>query len=446
MRAFLYYILRVILILTLSILVVKTYQHGFLFSSIILCLFTISSIIELYISQNKANKIANRIIHSMIYEDYTIDVEKNKAIHSSSTLRNVQRLYNQQKQAHKANLVQELVYDKLLNSLETGILILERQEDSTWKIFLINDYFTNLFSIPKVNSWKSLSKLIHGFTHHIENLDFKESKGSIEIKINNDTLQTFILQTSITKSAHHQYYIILLDSIQKVLDKKEKDTWENLLKVISHEIMNSLTPIHSLAYNTREILHTPTLQQEDMDDLLLSVETIINRTQHLKQFIDNYRKLTMLPIPNKKPTKVRQTLDNVYAILKTFLEQKDIHFELQCVTDIEVNWDPLQMEQVFINLLTNAMYAVEKQKGPRYITCKVYCTNHRLNIEFIDNGPGIPNEVQKKIFIPFYTTRINGAGIGLPLSKNIIEMHNGTLSYCYVDNQSIFTCSFTLNN
>ncbi|MHC5309094.1 sensor histidine kinase [Myroides sp. LJL116] len=446
MRAFLFYILRVILILTLSTLVVIAYQKGFLFSSIIIGFTTIGLIIELYYSQNKTNKITNRIIQSMIYEDYTIDMDKSKTLHSCSTLKNVQRLYDRQKQNHKANLVQELVYDKLLNSLETGILILEKQKDATWKIFLINDYFTNLFSIPKINSWKSLSKSIHGFTQHIEKLDFKESKETIEIKINNDTLQTFILQTSITKSPQNQYYIILLDSIQKVLDKKEKDTWENLLKVISHEIMNSLTPIHSLAHNTREILQTPSLEQEDMDDLLLSVETIINRTQHLKQFIDNYRKLTMLPLPNKKPTKIKNTLDNVYAILRTFLEQKDIIFELQCSQDLEVNWDPLQMEQVFINLLTNAMYAVEKQNKPRYITCKVHFTNHRLNIDFIDNGPGITSEIQKKIFIPFYTTRIEGAGIGLPLSKNIVEMHNGILSYSFVEKQSIFTCSFALNN
>lgn len=216
------------------------------------------------------------------------------------------------------------------------------------------------------------------------------------------------------------------------------------MKVISHEIMNSLTPIHSLAHNTLEILEEETiLSEDDMDDLKLSVQTIANRTDHLRNFIDNYRKLTMLPSPTKVWVNSAEVLMHSLAILKPLYQQHQITVNTAIDTQASQYWDSKQMEQVFINLITNAIYAVKNQEN-KEIILQLYERNNRLWIDIIDNGKGIPEEIKPRIFIPFYTTREDGAGIGLPLSKNIVEMHNGYLTFNRKENLTYFSLNFPL--
>jgi len=312
------------------------------------------------------------------------------------------------------------------------------------EIFFINDYFSGLFDIPKIKSWTNLERLLPSLTHHLEVLNFKESKESIDIKIEEEEKQTFILQTSNTISQNQEYFIVLLDSIQKVLDKKEKDTWENLMKIISHEIMNSLTPIHSLAHNTQQILEEEEhLSEEDIDDIKLSINTIVNRTDHLQQFIDNYRKLTMLASPKKQVVAPERILQlSVETLMPLFKQNKiTVHTDFSLQTTVE--WDTKQMEQVFINLLTNAIHATAKQEV-REININLYEKNNRICIDVEDSGAGILPEIKEKIFIPFYTTREEGAGIGLPLSKNIVEMHNGYLTYHRREDKTVFSLNFPM--
>ncbi|MDR2222280.1 MAG: GHKL domain-containing protein [Flavobacteriaceae bacterium] len=395
---------------------------------------------ELFFYQKKHYTTIDRIVLAMIYDDYSLKTNKEQ---SNETLANLQRLYHKLQEQQQQNDVRELVYLNILNNIETGIIILEKKEEQ-WNIFFINDYFSNLFDIPKIKSWKNLERLLPSLTSHLSLLNFKESKESIDIQIDREEKQTFILQTSNTTSQEQEYFIVLLDSIQKVLDKKERDTWENLMKIISHEIMNSLTPIHSLAHNTQQILEEEEhLSEEDLDDIKLSISTIVNRTDHLQQFIDNYRKLTMLSSPKKQVVSVNQVLKtSIETVTPLFKKQGiDININLELSTQLE--WDAKQMEQVFINLLTNAMHAVNKQEQ-KEIVIHLFEKNNRIWIEVQDNGAGILPEIKDKIFIPFYTTREEGAGIGLPLSKNIVEMHNGYLTYTRRDDKTIFSVNFPM--
>jgi nitrogen fixation/metabolism regulation signal transduction histidine kinase len=151
--------------------------------------------------------------------------------------------------------------------------------------------FFNLFSVPKVKP--------PTLCQEIENTGFNELKTSINIKIEQQEAQTFMLQTSLTKSFNKDYFIILLDSIQRVIEKKRKEAWINLMKIISHELMNSLTPIRSLSQNLLQIVDQDHLETEDFEDIKSSISTIINRSDHLQFFVENYRKLGCAS-PNKK--------------------------------------------------------------------------------------------------------------------------------------------------
>ena len=309
----------------------------------------------------------------------------------------------------------------------------------------MNDYFSNYFSIPKTHTWKSLSKMVPNLCAHLEKLHFKESKSTLEIRLEHEDKQTFMLQTSLAKSLDSTYYIVMLDLIQNVLEKKEKEAWINLMKIISHELMNSLTPIHSLAHNIQDITAQKEFSEEDHEDLDLCIKTIINRSNHLQHFIDNYRKLTMLPSPTKKSVAVLSVLNNSIETMRPILKLKHITLKTNFLKNIQLLWDSGQMEQVFINLVTNAIHSLEDHEN-KEIRIATFEKNNRYWIEISDNGMGIPEEIKDKIFIPFYTTRKEGAGIGLPLSKNIVELHQGYLTYNRRNQETIFTLSFPLED
>ncbi|MHC5201975.1 sensor histidine kinase [Myroides sp. LJL119] len=367
----------------------------------------------------------------------------NKVFTNHTLFKNTQKLYESLQKQAKLEQLKEEVYQNILNNVDTGILILEKRNQD-WSIFLANNYFLNLFEIPPIKSWYNLQRFLPGFTKHIEELDFRESKQTIDISIQKAHKQTFILQTKTTKSQNQVYYIVLLDSIQSVLDKKQRQNWENLMKIISHEIMNSLTPIHSLAHNSQEILKQKRINQQDLADIKISIQTIVNRTNHLSRFIDNYRQLTMLPSPVLKNTVVKDLLQNTINIITPLLKKDNIQVDLQIRTNINMNWDFMQMEQVLINLLTNAIFSVNTLSEQKKIQIKSWQSDSRLYIQINDNGPGIDPQILDKIFIPFFTTRTNGAGIGLPLSKNIVEMHQGYLQYLREQDLTKFCLIFPL--
>lgn len=432
--------IRFVFIVLLGIVAIQLFAKELFYSFFLVCLFIVALFAELFFYQKKHYTTIDRIVLAMIYDDYSLKTNKEQ---SNETLANLQRLYHKLQEQQQQNDVRELVYLNILNNIETGIIILEKKEEQ-WNIFFINDYFSNLFDIPKIKSWKNLERLLPSLTSHLSLLNFKESKESIDIQIDREEKQTFILQTSNTTSQEQEYFIVLLDSIQKVLDKKERDTWENLMKIISHEIMNSLTPIHSLAHNTQQILEEEEhLSEEDLDDIKLSISTIVNRTDHLQQFIDNYRKLTMLSSPKKQVVSVNQVLKTSIETVTPLFKKQGINININLELSTQLEWDAKQMEQVFINLLTNAMHAVNKQEQ-KEIVIHLFEKNNRIWIEVQDNGAGILPEIKDKIFIPFYTTREEGAGIGLPLSKNIVEMHNGYLTYIRRNDKTIFSVNFPM--
>ncbi|MFH6965679.1 sensor histidine kinase [Flavobacterium sp. FlaQc-28] len=418
------FFIRVLFVMILFFFCFFLIYKMFYFNAILVGSFALIMLAEMYFYVKSKLQFYDRTLLSILQDDFSTNFpEENKR----DNFKSLYALYEALKSRHQEQTSKELIYQSLLNNIDTAAVILEK-EDEDWKIFLMNDCFSRLFKVPKVSHWKYLKNYLPSLCYEIEKKEFSELKSAVSIKIEDQDLQTFILQTSRTQTYKKEYFIILLDSIQRVIEKKEKEAWINLMKIISHELMNSLTPIRALSQNLLQIVDQEKLEEDDFEDIKSSISTIINRSDHLQDFVESYRKLAMLPTPVKEMTQINALFDDCLRVMNPILKSENIQLINEINSSRSILIDKNQMEQVIINLITNSIYALKK-RSEKKLFLSSYTENNRFFIIISDNGKGIDPEIQDKIFLPFFTTRKDGAGIGLTLSKNIIEAHGGYLSY-----------------
>jgi len=414
--------LRLILIIIGIEWSIYFFKIGLLFTGIFgLCMVFLMGR-EMYFYVRNLVMIYNKTISSILQNDFTSDFSKHKFNKSYDDLF---QLYETLKNKHNEHISKDIIYRSILNNIETGVVILQKQQ-TDWNIFLMNDYFSSHFDVPKVSKWKYLKNQLPSLCEIIEKDDFNEIKTSIEISIKEQSKQTFVLQASRTEIFEQDYFIVLIDSIQNVVEKKEKDAWINLMKVISHELLNSITPIRSICQNLEDLVEQDSLSSEDLEDIKNSVQTMLRRSDHLQKFIEGYRKLAMLPSPKKEKTDVKDLIENSLHIMNPLFRKENIEVKNSILFNDSIYIDEQQIEQVLINLLTNSINALENRTSKK-ITISAEARENRVFIKISDNGKGVEKEIEDKIFLPFFTTRNEGAGIGLTLSKNIVEAHGGYL-------------------
>ena len=410
-----------------------TFSQKLPYTSFLCMLVFVFLLIELFSFIRSIFLFYDKTITAILNDDFSSDFSRHSAFNNYKSLF---KLYDTLKNRRHEQVSKDMVYSAILNNIETGVLILQKGSDD-WNIFLMNDYFSSHFDVPKVSKWKYLRNQLSALCTIIEDRNFEDIRTSVQIKLGTEESQTFMLQTSKTKTYGNDYYIILLDSIQKVIAKKEKDAWINLMKVISHELMNSITPIRSLTQNLNELIQQESLSKDDMEDIKQSVTTMIHRSDHLQSFIESYRKLAMLPSPQKEKIELTKLIDDVLNIMGPLFKNKGIEVNNTIAFNRWLMADPLQIEQALINLLTNSIFALDTNEV-KIIEIAAEVKSNRIFIIITDTGRGIEKEIEDKIFLPFFTTRNDGAGIGLTLSKNIIEAHGGYLSYNKLDGKTQF--------
>lgn len=402
------------------------YNVGFVLCICAICL------IELYFFTRNRALVYDKTIMSILHEDFSANLPEH---YKTGTYANLYHLYESQRKNKYDFVAREQVFTALLDNVDTAILILKKDGES-WSVFLMNGYFSNLFGVPKFKNWTHLREKIPSFAKVLEDVNFSEMKSAAEIRVDDGELQTFSIQTSQTQAFDDLYVVVLLDSIQKVVEKKEKQAWVNLMNVISHELMNSLTPIQSLSQSLNELVkETP--NTDDLQDIRDGLSTIVKRSNHLQFFVENYRKLTMLPTPVKAPVNLNQLIADCLQILSSLLKEENVSVENSVKINNVVLADARQLEQVFINLLTNSILAMRDFEN-KQIELRSWTEPNRIFIAISDTGKGVESEIRDKIFLPFFTTRKDGAGIGLTLSKNIVEAHGGYLNYTPRDGKTEF--------
>jgi len=198
-----------------------------------------------------------------------------------------------------------------------------------------------------------------------------------------------------------------------------------------------LTPIHSLAQHMDAIVKEGDFSAADREDLLLASQTIVNRSNHLQEFVERYRKLTMLPTPLKTNAQMEALLEQSIAQMQVLFKAADIQLVKHFENTEAIAVDVIQFEQVMINILTNSYHAIKATQNAQ-IELRLSQEKHKIFLDILDSGALIDAAIISKIFLPFYTTRKDGAGIGLTLSKTIIEAHGGHLIYMQLEDKNCF--------
>ena len=250
---------------------------------------------------------------------------------------------------------------------------------------------------------------------------------------NNDEIMQLVIYATEFKLREQVLVLVSIQNIQSELEEKEMEAWQNLIRVLTHEIMNSVTPIASLASTAKDLLSdgqgSRTTTDETISDVRDAVGTIQKRSQGLIHFVDTYRKLTRIPKPEFQIIPVVELFERIGQLMQGEMDNKGIGFQMNIdPKSLELTADSELIEQVVINLLLNAIEAVQDQTDPRVELTSGMDDRGRCFIQVSDNGPGILEEVQEKIFIPFFTTKPEGSGIGLSFSRQVMRLHKGTIS------------------
>ena len=328
------------------------------------------------------------------------------------------------------------------------VSIIAYRKDGT--VEMINKAAKTLFQIHSLKNVKLLEQLSQELVNTLLNISPGENT-LVKVQDQDDILQLAIYATEF-KVKDKLIILATINNIQNVLEEQETEAWQKLIRVLTHEIMNSITPIASLS-STLEIMLKGITDgeniKEEMDietvlEILQALQTINKRSTGLLHFVNTYRNLTRIPKPNFKIFHVKDMYKNIYLLMEEEISSNKIEFNTNIEPEnIEVSADEQLIEQVIINLIRNSIHALESHKKP-VIELKAYMNKRgRVTMQVADNGTGILPEVLDKVFIPFFTTKQSGSGIGLSLSRQILRLHNGTITANSVpEEETVFTLTF----
>ena len=312
------------------------------------------------------------------------------------------------------------------------------------EVELINNAAKRTLKIPFLRSIKQLASVSEALAEKLLHIKAGE-KLQIKVQLPDETLLLSIYATGFI--LHRQKYtLVSLQNIQSELEEKEMESWQNLIRVLTHEIMNSITPISSLASTASSLLTDEDgnvdTDIETIGDVANAVKTIQKRSAGLINFVEDYRKLTRIPKPSFEVLQIKDLFGRIGNLMKDQLAQKSIGCEIQIDPEtLELTADPVMIEQVLINLCKNSVEAVAQTQNPMIrLVARIDGSGNPI-IQIVDNGHGISKEVAEKIFIPFFTTKKEGSGIGLSLSRQIMRLHRGSLT---VNSKPDVETAFTL--
>jgi nitrogen fixation/metabolism regulation signal transduction histidine kinase len=318
-------------------------------------------------------------------------------------------------------------------------------------IELINKTAKKLFQLASIKNIKSLETLSPELVHTLLSIKPGENK-LVKVQYDDDILQLAIYASTI-KIKDKVIYLVTIKDIQNVLEEQETEAWQKLIRVLTHEIMNSITPIASLS-STLDLMLKGMVSNSDGEDLVVdkesvseiqeALQTITKRSTGLLHFVNTYRNLTRIPKPNFKQCSVNELFSSIEKLMDEEIRKCGFEFVVRVdPEDLEFTADDQLIEQVLINLLKNSMHALTGRSNGRIQLLGFLNKRGRVTLQVIDNGPGILKDVLDKIFIPFFTTKPSGSGIGLSLSKQILRLHNGTITaHSELEVETVFTMTF----
>jgi signal transduction histidine kinase len=325
-----------------------------------------------------------------------------------------------------------------------GVALITYQDDG--EVELMNTAARRLLRTGPIRHVEALDRVSDALTEALRTLDSGE-QAMVRVEEEDRTLQLAV-RVSRFQLQGEPHALASIQDLRNELEEKEMEAWQQLTSVLTHEIMNSVAPISSLASTAHRRLQTAdengTVSDDAAADVREAVDTIERRSESLMNFVDAYRSFSDIPSPEYEVIDAEDLLDNVRRLLRAQTEEQALSLSVSVdPPDLTLTADPDLLDQVLINLALNAIQAVEDQTEAR-IELRAYVDRRsRPVIQVEDNGPGIPPDVQEKIFVPFFTTKEDGSGIGLSLSRQIMRLHGGSISVRSTPEEgTVFTLRF----
>jgi nitrogen fixation/metabolism regulation signal transduction histidine kinase len=423
---------RVILLaLTIFVFFLLLEMPRYRFSSILLGLLFILQIILLIRFVERTNRKLTRFFESIRYADFSSsfsDPGLGKSFEDLSREFNLVidafRKYRTEKEEH-FNYLQTVI-----QHVSIGIIVF--MQDG--KIEVFNQAMSKILRIRNIRNISELANIKEDLPATLMGL--KPGDSTLFKVITKDEL----LQLSMTATGFRMhgddYTLVSIQNISAELDEKEIESWQKMIRVLTHEIMNSITPITSLASTVHDMtirredgkIRMKTLDEEDIESYESAILTIQNRSKGLLNFVEVYRDLTRIPKPNFRYFRISEVFDRCGQLLKPKMEELGITCSNKVFPpDLMITADPDLIDQVVINMLLNAIDAVREVEYPKISIVATINNANRIVIDFQDNGSGIMPDIMDKIFMPFFTSKKHGNGIGLSLSRQIMHLHKGSI-------------------
>jgi nitrogen fixation/metabolism regulation signal transduction histidine kinase len=402
-----------------------------LFWSVLIILVVIGLAINTVYYFNLVNKWIASFLLGIENEDTTLKIPEktgNKAI--DEIFGGLHRLNELFRKTKIEIGIQERYYLSIINQSATGLFSVNEQG----RIININpaaEKLTDLVAFHHINTLARISDELPDFIQREQNLHdsasaiFENSKG-----------QKLLFKLSEIKTHNEIIKLVVVSDITKELDIREVDAWIKLARTLSHEIMNNIAPITTLSQVTLnyfvrdgQAVHSAGINQETVDKTIKGLKVIEERGSGLKKFVENYRKFTKLPDPDLHKVDLTKLIGDILLVCSGFTNYYEVKVEESLPDSIVAITDDNLLSQVLINLIKNALenFSENRTNESPVIQIKVSEAANRIKIDVCNNGEGIPPELREQIFVPFFTTKENGSGIGLSLSKQIILKLGGDI-------------------
>ncbi|WP_303311267.1 PAS domain-containing sensor histidine kinase [Hymenobacter sp. BT730] len=378
----------------------------------------------------RQNRLLADFLLAVKYRDFA---QHYNEAHTDRSLRPLYAAFNQLnttfRQLSAERETQFSYLQTVLQLIDTGIL----SYDTTGQVEWVNEAFKQTLELPYLKNMQALQKRLPTLYEAIHQLQ-PGSPMVVKLIVGEKTMQLLLSATAF-RLQDRAFTLVAFKNISHTLDETETAAWQKLLRVMTHEIMNSVAPIASLAdslrrHLRRELEQVPVLPQEQtlLTDVAEGIGIIQNRSEGLLRFAQVYRDLSTISAPQLGTVGVQELFGTIQGLMTPQLQEDNIELQTSVEPpDLQLQADGHLMEQVLINLVLNAAYAVREAKQPRIKLQARQAESGHVLLEVADNGTGIPAEILDSIFIPFFTTRKNGTGIGLSLAKQIMHLHRGSI-------------------
>lgn len=441
----------VLLSITLFYFASLFYNDSFTLTKLLIATLAFTQAYFLYHFLEKSNREVIGFLESIRWDDFSHSYPDRK---TDSSIDDLHREFNKVMRKFREIRAEKEAHHQYLKTIvhHVGIGIITFEPNG--EVQIINAAARKLLGIKHLKNIKQLRVVNDQLVDKLTSL---RTGGRDLIKVGSDDNEIQLAVYAIELVMQGQEFkLISLQNIQSELEEKEMEAWQNLIRVLTHEIMNSVTPISSLAGTMESEMEqwlqdgkdVNSITNDTIEDFHTALHTIHRRSDSLIKFVSDFRNMTHITLPALEDVCVKELVDHVLALLKPDIEEANVELTRSIPTDVKITIDPQQIEQVMINLVKNAIQALaenEDEGKPKKLEVKAKArTEGGAIISIIDNGPGIDEEAVKKVFIPFFTTKKHGSGIGLSLSKQIMRNHQGSISLKSVISQGTeFTLKFT---